>query len=333
MTSENALQFSELKVTVLAGGVGGAKMVVGVDRALRPGDLSVVVNTGDDFRHFGLQICPDIDSVCYTLAGVANKTYGWGLEGETWQVADALKELGAPTWFQLGDRDLAMHMERTRLLEHGKSLSEVVKTLSRRMGIQSKVYPMSDQPAPTMIETKQGSVLSFQDYLVRLAAEPEVKRIIHGGGEHAQALPGALKAIEEADFVVLAPSNPWVSIDPILARPGISEALIKQTVYAVSPIILGKALKGPAAKMFAELGIEPSSLAVMEHYQETLDYFVHDISEPPIEKNDSPKAERRVGVPEIVRTLQFQTIMKDENDKVALAKAICSHYLQNRCDA
>jgi len=321
MISETDLQFSDLKVVVLAGGVGGAKMVVGFDRVLRPDNLSVIVNTGDDFKHFGLNICPDIDSVCYALAGISNKTYGWGLEGETWQVANALEELGAPTWFQLGDRDLATHLERTRLLGGGKRLSEVVKLLAHRMGIQSKLFPMSDQSAPTMIETKQGSILSFQDYLVRLGAEPEVKRIILEGEGHALPLPEAIHAIEDSDFIVIAPSNPWVSIDPILTLPGMKDVLIKKPVYAVSSIIQGKALKGPAAKMFTELGIEPSSKAVMEHYREVLDYFVHDLTEPELNKSDIPAS---------IKTLQYQTIMNDENDKIALAESISLHFLQNR---
>ena len=210
------IQISDLKVTVLAGGVGGAKLVLGFDRILEAGNLSVIVNTGDDFRHFGLQICPDLDSVCYALAGLANKTYGWGQENESWQVANALADLGAPTWFQLGDRDLATHLERTRLLESGKSLQEATQILCNRFGILSQVYPMTDAPAATMIETKQGSLLAFQDYLVRLSAEPEVARVVLNEAERAELLPAAKKAIEEADLVVLAPSNPWVSIDPIL---------------------------------------------------------------------------------------------------------------------
>lgn len=311
------MQISDLKVTVLAGGVGGAKLVLGFNRLSEPGNLSVIVNTGDDFRHFGLQICPDLDSVSYALAGLANKTYGWGQENETWHVADALKDLGAPTWFQLGDRDLATHLERSRLLDHGKTLAEATTILSERFGIKSKVSPMCNQPAPTLIETKQGSLLTFQDYLVRLAAEPEVARIILSGEGKLSLLPEAIHALEEADIVVFAPSNPWVSIDPILSLKGAREAVEKKPVYAVSPIIQGKALKGPAARMFEDLGIKPTCQAVMEHYRGLLDVFVYDSSDEPIEDAD-------------IETVQFQTIMKDDQDKMQLAQQIAEHFLHTR---
>lgn len=310
-------QISDLKVTVLAGGVGGAKLVLGFDRILEAGNLSVIVNTGDDFRHFGLQICPDLDSVSYALAGLANKTYGWGQENESWQVANALADLGAPTWFQLGDRDLATHLERTRLLESGKTLQETTRILCDRWGILSQVYPMTNDPAATLIETKQGSLLAFQDYLVRLAAEPEVARVVLGAAERSELLPDAKKAIKIADLVVLAPSNPWVSIDPILTLKDVRELLISRTVYAVSPIIQGKALKGPAAKMFSELGIEPSSKAVLNHYRDFVDVFVYDESDVLLEDHQ-------------IETIQLQTIMKTDEDKIALAEAIAAHFLEFR---
>ena len=311
-------QFSTLKVAVLAGGVGGAKLVLGLDRVLSPGNLTAIVNTGDDFTHFGLKICPDIDSVCYSLAGLANKSYGWGLEGETWSVADALEALGAPTWFQLGDRDLATHLERTRQLGQGKKLSQVVEDFCAKWGILSHIYPMSDEDAPPLIETKSGTILPFQDYLVREKAQPEVNRILLHGGLGPTPLPEALLAIQEAELVVIAPSNPWVSIDPILKLQGVREVLKEKYVAAVSPIIQGKAIKGPAAKMFAELGIQPSSLAVLEHYSELIDLFVYDASEKPMSSSDIPKG---------IETLQLQTIMTDEADKMQLASAILQHFL------
>lgn len=309
-------QFSTLKVAVLAGGVGGAKLVLGLDRVLSPGNLKVIVNTGDDFTHFGLKICPDIDSVCYSLAGLANKSYGWGLEGETWNVADALEALGAPTWFQLGDRDLATHLERTRLLGEGKKLSQVVAEFCTSWGIVSDILPMSDDDAPTLIETKAGTILPFQDYLVREKAQPEVNRILLHGGLEPTLSADALRAIQEADLVVIAPSNPWVSIDPILEFHDIKEALEAKFVVAVSPIIQGKAIKGPAAKMFAELGIQPSSLAVLSHYSDLLNLFVYDASEKPMPLSD---------IPEGIGTIQLQTIMTDEADKIQLATAILQH--------
>jgi LPPG:FO 2-phospho-L-lactate transferase len=304
---------NQLKVTVLAGGVGGAKLTVGLDRILPPGNLTVIVNTGDDFTHFGLRICPDLDTVCYSLAGLANKTYGWGLESETWNVADALEALGAPTWFQLGDRDLALHMERTRLLTQGKKLSEVTADMCRRWGISSKVLPMSDDESPTLIETQSGEVIAFQDYLVKHRAEPEVKSILLHGFKEPNPLNSVIDAIYESDLVVIAPSNPWVSIDPILELEGIREALKSRTVVAVSPIIQGKAIKGPAAKMFSELGIEPSSLAVMKHYQDILDLFVYDLTDEPISKSE---------IPDGLKTFQLQTIMSNEEDKIQLARQI-----------
>ena len=318
MSEFNFPQFSTLKVAALAGGVGGAKLVLGLDRVLSPGNLSAIVNTGDDFTHFGLKICPDIDSVCYSLAGLANKSYGWGLEGETWNVADALEALGAPTWFQLGDRDLATHLERTRLLGQGKKLSQVVAEFCANWGIFSHILPMSDEDAPTLIETKEGTILPFQDYLVREKAQPEVNRILLHGGFEPTLLPDALLAIQEADLVVIAPSNPWVSIDPILGLNGIREALESKFVVAVSPIIQGKAIKGPAAKMFAELGIQPSSLAVLKHYSDLLDLFVYDSSEKPMSFSD---------IPDRIQTTQLQTIMTDEADKVQLASAILEHFI------
>ena len=309
-------QFSTLKVAVLAGGVGGAKLVLGLDRVLSPGNLKVIVNTGDDFTHFGLKICPDIDSVCYSLAGLANKSYGWGLEGETWNVADALEALGAPTWFQLGDRDIATHLERTRLLGEGKKLSQVVAEFCTSWGIVSDILPMSDDDAPTLIETKAGTILPFQDYLVREKAQPEVSRILLHGGLEPTLSADALRAIQEADLVVIAPSNPWVSIDPILEFHDIKEILEAKFVVAVSPIIQGKAIKGPAAKMFAELGIQPSSLAVLSHYSDLLNLFVYDASEKPMALSD---------IPEGIGTIQLQTIMTDEADKIQLATAILQH--------
>ena len=310
-------QFSSLKVAILAGGVGGAKLVFGFDRIMAPGHLTAIVNTGDDFTHFGLKICPDIDSVAYALAGLANKTYGWGLESETWNVSDALEVFGAPTWFQLGDRDLATHLERTRLLRQGKKLSEVVSDFAVRWGIATRILPMSDDEAPTLIETKAGETLPFQDYLVREKAQPEVSRILLHGGCKPAALPEALTAIEEADLLVIAPSNPWVSIDPILALPGVREALAGKYVAAVSPIIQGKALKGPAAKMFAELGVQPSSLAVMRHYADILNVFVYDSSE---------KAYAADEIPEGILPVQMPTIMTDEADKVGLAQSILGKF-------
>ena len=264
-----------MKVVALAGGVGGARLADGLYRRLLPGTLTVIVNTGDDFRHFGLQICPDLDTVCYTLAGMANPQTGWGRTGETWQVMESVARLGGPTWFRLGDRDLGTHLERTRLLASGRSLSEVTRQFCQAWGIMATVLPMSDQPVATKVMTDRGE-LDFQHYFVELQCQPAVRGFRFAGVERARPAPGVLQALEAADLVVICPSNPWVSIDPILAVPGLSTGLGGRPVIAVSPIVGGRAIKGPAAKMYRELGIEPSPVAVAGHYHPWLAGLVLD---------------------------------------------------------
>jgi len=259
--------YEHLKVTALAGGVGGAKLLVGLDKVLQPGQLTAIVNTGDDFSHFGLHISPDLDSVCYALAGLADPMHGWGRKDESWQVLEELRRIGAPDWFALGDRDLAWHLERQRLLSEGKSLTEATAHFCEIFGIQSRVLPMCDEPAPTLIKTKEGEWLGFQDYFVRLRCQPEIAEIALLGNKEISTSELVIQALKDADLIVLAPSNPWVSIDPILALEGVESILQEKTVISVSPIIQGSALKGPAAKMFSDLGIHPSSEAVRQHYE------------------------------------------------------------------
>lgn len=302
-----------LKVTALAGGVGGAKLLVGLDKVLQPGHLSAVVNTGDDFSHFGLHISPDLDSVCYALAGLADPLHGWGRKDESWQVLEEIRRIGAPDWFALGDRDLAWHLERQRLLSEGKTLTEVTAHFCGVFGIQSRVLPMCDEPASTLIKTKEGEWLAFQDYFVRLKCQPEIADIALLGNREIAASDLVIEAMLEADLIVLAPSNPWVSIDPILALRGVRNSLQGKPVVAVSPIIQGSALKGPAAKMFADLGIHPSSQAVRQHYEDLLDGFIFD-------NLDLPDAENWQSSAIINRS--FQTIMKNDEDKIALAEAV-----------
>ncbi|RPI34295.1 MAG: 2-phospho-L-lactate transferase [Chloroflexota bacterium] len=254
-----------MKVVALAGGVGGAKLADGLAQALPPGDLTIIVNTGDDFAHFGLKICPDLDTVCYTLAGLANPAAGWGRSGETWNALESIKTLGGPSWFNLGDQDLGTHLERTRRLNQGHSLSEVTVDFCRAWGIAVQVLPMSDDPVPTWVESDEGK-LPFQEYFVRRQCQPRVRGFVFEGVEKASPAPGALEALHEAGLVVFCPSNPWVSIDPILSIPGVREAVRSRPAIAVSPIIGGQTVKGPAAKMYAELGIQPSALAVAQHY-------------------------------------------------------------------
>lgn len=263
------------RVVALAGGVGGAKLVDGLAGCLSPDNLTVVVNIGDDFEHLGLKICPDLDTVCYTLAGMANSVTGWGLAGETWNALDGLALLGGPSWFRLGDRDLGTHLERTRRLREGETLSQITSHFCRVWGIGITVLPASDDRVPTWVYTTEGE-MPFQEYFVHRQCRPVVKGFHFENCEKARPAPGVQKALEMADLIVICPSNPWVSIDPILALPGIRQALAGKPAVGVSPIVAGQAMKGPAAKMYAELGIEPSALAVARHYGGLLDGFLID---------------------------------------------------------
>ena len=259
-----------MKVVALAGGVGGAKLVDGLAQILLPDSLTVIVNTGDDFDHIGLRICPDLDTVCYSLAGLANPGTGWGRSGETWSALESLAELGGPSWFRLGDRDLGTHLERTRLLRSSYSLSEITQRFCKAWGINVCILPMSDDPISTWVSTDEGD-LPFQEYFVHRQCQPRVKGFRFAGIEKAKPAPGVLEAIQESDLRIICPSNPWVSIDPIIKVPGIKPALIappgmRQPIIAVSPIVGGEAIKGPAAKMYTELGFHPSALSVARHY-------------------------------------------------------------------
>jgi len=264
-----------MRIVVLAGGVGGARMAEGFARAVPPQDLTVIVNTGDDFEWHGLVVCPDLDTVMYTLAGIANPETGWGIRGDTWGALEMLGQYGGETWFRVGDRDLATHVYRTFLLRQGLRLSEVTARLRRALRVEVAIWPMSDEPVRTIVDTEEGP-LPFQDYFVRRGCQPRVRGFRWEGLEGARLSPEAQAALEKADLVVIAPSNPYVSIGPILALPGVRELLQDRTVVAVSPIIGGQALKGPAAKMMAELGEAPSALGVARCYRSFLDGFVLD---------------------------------------------------------
>ena len=265
-----------MSIVVLAGGVGGAKFAHGVMQALpKPRDLTVIVNVGDDFEHFGLKICPDLDTVCYTLAGLENPATGWGRQGESWRVMDAVAALGGPDWFRLGDLDLATHLERTRRLSAGEALSEITAAFCQAWHVPARVLPVSNQPVPTMVLTDEGD-MAFQEYFVRRGWQPRVRGFRFEGVGHARPAPGVLDAIRIADMILMAPSNPFVSIDPILAVPGVREALAGKPVAAVSPIVGGEAVKGPAAKIFRELGYTPSARAAAEHYRGLITHFVLD---------------------------------------------------------
>ena len=299
-----------MKIIALAGGVGGAKLVDGLAQLLSPNNLTIIVNTGDDFEHLGLSISPDLDTVCYTLAGLANPETGWGRQAETFQAMENIQKLGGPDWFRIGDKDLATHLERTRRLRDGQSLSQITKHFCQVWGVRHKILPMSNQPVRTLVDTLDCGELSFQEYFVHWNCEPKVRGFRFAGIESAQPAPGALKSIEEADAVVLCPSNPWVSIDPILALPGLRSALSKKTVLAVSPIIGGQTVKGPAAKMCTELGIRPSALTVALHYTGLLSGFILDIV-------DNSMA-NEFTIPITIT----QTLMKTRDDRRRLAQDV-----------
>ncbi|HEX2989853.1 MAG TPA: 2-phospho-L-lactate transferase [Anaerolineales bacterium] len=265
------------RIVAFAGGVGGAKLAHGLAQNLAPDELTLIVNTGDDFEHYGLYICPDLDTVCYTLAGLANPETGWGRLGETWNAIGNASKLGGPGWFNLGDQDLGTHLERTRRLREGQCLSDITSDFCRAWGIKHMVLPMSDSPVRTIVETEQGD-LAFQEYFVHRRCEPRVKGFRFEGLGSAEPAPGVVAALQSADAVIFCPSNPWVSIDPILKILPPLPSLMKagSQVVAVSPIIGGQTVKGPAAKMYRELGIEPSALAVANHYCGLVTDFVLD---------------------------------------------------------
>jgi LPPG:FO 2-phospho-L-lactate transferase len=266
---------NDLSVVALAGGVGGARLVDGLDRSLPPGSLTVLVNTGDDFRHWGLHISPDLDTVMYTLAGLSPEDRGWGIDGDTFHVLGEAKRRGVDEWFQLGDRDLVTHLSRTGSLARGDSLTHVTANLCKTLGVKRPILPMTDGPRPTSIVTHDGEELVFQEWLVKARAAPAVKEVRHQGTD--EPTPEVLDALTTADLVVICPSNPYVSIDPILTLAGVADAVRNTTTVAVSPILGGKAVKGPLATMIQEIsGHAPSAEAVAMHYEGLLDgYAVH----------------------------------------------------------
>jgi LPPG:FO 2-phospho-L-lactate transferase len=294
----------------LSGGIGGAKLALGLQRLLGE-RLTVIVNTGDDFEHLGLAISPDVDTTLYTLADVANPETGWGRREETWSFMEAAAQLGGPTWFKLGDRDLATHVERTRRLRAGESLTAVTAHLAARLGVAARVLPMSDEPVRTVVETEAGT-LAFQDYFVRERCRPVVRRIRYEGAGAARPTAQIGEALSAPTLggVILCPSNPWLSVDPILAVPGMREALRTggAPVIAVSPIIGGRAVKGPTAKIMAELGSVAGVAGIARHYEGLLDTLVIDVA-------DGAAAD---GLP--VPASVASTLMQTTDDKIALAR-------------
>ena len=268
-----------VRCVALSGGIGGAKLVLGLSKALAPGELLIAANTGDDFEHLGLQICPDIDTLTYTLAGINDPETGWGRAGETWNFMAALEALGGATWFRLGDGDLALHIERTRRLAAGESLAAITTDMAARLGVAHRIVPMSDDRVRTVVETAEGD-LPFQEYFVRDRSRPRVSGFRFEGAAAARPNPELMAALAGPglEAVIICPSNPFISIDPILALPAVRAALLacRAPVIAVSPIVGGAALKGPTAKIMGELGLPVTAAAVAGHYGVLLDGFLLD---------------------------------------------------------
>jgi LPPG:FO 2-phospho-L-lactate transferase len=311
MSSLPTPTFEQIRVVALAGGVGGAKLALGLQKVLPPGALTVIVNTGDDFEHGGLEICPDLDTVLYNLAGINNPEMGWGRNDEEFSVLEEVGRFAGEQWFRIGDKDLALHLRRTEWLRHGISLSEVTDRLRRMLGVPSVILPMCNEQVRTLVHTDEGD-LPFQHYFVRRHCEPTLVDLSFIGAERARLTPEVKRALDRADLIVFCPSNPYVSIDPILSVPGLRARLqtLRTPKIGVSPIISGQALKGPAAKMMKEMGEMISPLTVVDHLGDVLDGFV-------IDQQDAALAEAV-----ILPVLVTNTIMVDEETKIALARAV-----------
>ncbi len=303
------------RVLALSGGIGGARLAVGLAAALPPGRLSVVANTGDDFEHLGLCISPDIDTLLYTLSGVANPDTGWGREGETWSFLAELERLGMETWFRIGDKDLAVHVYRTHALRAGQSLSAVTSALAERFGVSTGIIPMTDDRVRTVLDTDRGR-LEFQEYFVRRRCEPRVSGISFPGAEKARPAPAFAELLQSDTLagIVICPSNPFLSIDPILSLPGVTDALSAAAapVVAVTPVVAGDAIKGPTAKLMRERGLVVSPVAVAEHYAGLIDGFVLDAADESL-------------LPAIagggIEVAVANTIMRSMDDRVSLGRA------------
>ncbi len=300
-------------ITVLAGGVGAARFLQGLVKVVDPGEVTVIINTGDDVIMHGLHVSPDIDTVTYTLAGLADEARGWGLKHETWECLSGLKRLGRETWFNLGDQDMALHIHRTERLREGASLSEITEEVRGRLGVGCRLLPMSNERVATIVVTEKGDS-GFQEYLVKDQAADRVKAIRFEGVEGARASEGVLEAISGAEGVVIAPSNPIISIGPILAVSGVREALTaaRERVTAISPIVGGKAIKGPAADMMDALGHEVSAYGVAEIYRPFTSSFIMDYA-------DAEDMERVKGLG--TRAVVTDTIMASLERKMALARS------------
>jgi len=299
-------------IVAFAGGVGGAKLAHGLAQVLAPEQLTIIVNTGDDFEHLGLHISPDLDTVMYTLAGLANPETGWGLAGETWNFLEALGRLNSETWFRLGDRDLATHIERSRRLWAGATLTEVTQALCAALDVRVSLLPMTDDVLRTMVQTDEGE-LEFQEYFVHQQCRPRVGGFRFDGLQAAAPSAAVVAALDKADAIIFCPSNPFVSLDPILSLTDVRERVQQKRAIAVTPIVGGQALKGPAAKMLAELNLDVSPVAVAQHYAGLLRGFVLDTIDSAL-------------VPDLealgLQVLVTNTIMRTESDRARLAQEV-----------
>jgi LPPG:FO 2-phospho-L-lactate transferase len=300
-------------VTVLAGGVGGARFLQGLAAVLPPERITVVGNVGDDFEILGLHVSPDLDTVLYTLAGVVNEESGWGRRPETAHALEVVGELGGETWFFLGDRDLGLHLVRTERLRRGETLSAITDDVRRRLGLRVRLLPASDDPVRTVVTTDRGE-MDFQTYFVRYRHEPEVRAVRFEGADGARPAPGVLGALAEADLVVVAPSNPFLSIDPILAVPGVTEALSRRggPIAAVTPVVAGRAVKGPADRLLRTFAGEASPAAVARHYASFLTHML-------VDRADAASVDELEAVG--VRAAAANTIMRDRSARAAVARA------------
>jgi len=302
-------------IVALAGGVGGAKLAHGLALSIPPEDLTVVINTADDFRLYGLYISPDIDTVMYTLAGIANPQTGWGVQGDTTNALEMIARYGRDTWFLIGDRDLATHVLRTELLSSGRTITQVTSELATALGVRSKLLPMCNEPVSTTIFATDGRVLEFQEYFVRYRHEPEVAKVEFAGIDRAQATQEVLSAIRSAELIIFCPSNPFVSIGPILSVRGVREAIDASSApkVAVSPIVGGSAIKGPAADMMRSMGFEVSPLGIAKYYRGIVNGIVIDNIDADLEENV-----RSLGLSVLVTN----TIMNTVEDRQRLAREL-----------
>ncbi len=304
---------TDQRIVVLVGGVGGAKLAHGLAQIVPPEHLTVIVNTGDDFWHYGLRICTDLDTVMYTLSGLVDPANGWGVGGDTVLTLEALRRFGEQPWFRLGDQDLATHLIRTEALRAGESLTSVTRRLTSALGILHPILPMTDAEMPTIIETVEQGTLEFQEYFVKQRWQPTVTRIDYANAERATLSAEVIAALDQADLILFGPSNPWLSIAPILAVPGMRDRLLARDVprVALSPIVGGQALKGPAAKLMAELGYTVSASAVAEYYGAIINGFVYD------------DRDRHLNIAhEALRATTLNSVMHTDADRATLAAAM-----------